>query len=210
MSGSRVVFVACSRRESEWGTRDRGDKLRQISRTSCKMHIHTLALIVGLVLCTSCSRVPPEGTPSELRAAAAALPPALPGKSIGLPRLAGTPEVALEKIGETWSPVIHQPVPVAAGAPVVFVGWAVDEGHKATAGGVDVLVDGMPYAAEYGIERGDVADYLKFAGYKNSGFKLVLPPYEVDRGRHQVALRVLSSDGKGFYDGSYHVDFDVR
>ena len=134
----------------------------------------------------------------------------LPGKTIGLPKSAGVARCALERINDTWSPQTKQPVPVSFGAPVTFVGWAIDEQHKAIAGGVDILIDGMPYAANYQLERGDVADFLKVPGYKNSGFSAIVPPSKlVEKGHHDVTFRVLANDGKSYYDCP-KIDFEVR
>jgi hypothetical protein len=130
------------------------------------------------------------------------------GKSSRLTKANGAPLYVLERIGEVWSPLIKQPVPVPAG-PVTFWGWAVDETQKNSAAGVDILIDGKPFGADYGIERGDVANFFKVPAYKDSGFKLTVPARGLDKGRHQVAVRVLAKDGKSYYEGG-PVVFEVQ
>ena len=45
--------------------------------------------------------------------------------------------------------------------PLRLVGWTVDQSEKLPVSNVDVVIDGVAYAAHYGIPRKDVADYLK-------------------------------------------------
>ena len=155
-----------------------------------------LCLFAGMLSLTSCSKLPPEAkSAQEMRPVAA-------GASGSLPKLATPARAVMERIGEVWSPLVHQPVPVPAGAPVTFAGWAVDEARQTLAGGVDVLLDGTPYAAEYGIERADVASYTKAPAYQNSGFQLTLPADKLKKGRHQVVVHVLTQDRKAFYESA--------
>ena len=150
----------------------------------------------------SCRTVssPPEASPERAATPTLALSP---GKSIGLRKSERVPKCIIEKINDTWSPQIKQPVPVPYGQSVTVTGWAVDEERRSVAGGVDVVVDGMPYRARYGLARDDVAAYLGFPGCKNSGFTLTVPPSKlVEKGLHHVALRVLANDGTFFYNSA--------
>ncbi|MDZ4800264.1 MAG: hypothetical protein SGI92_19065 [Bryobacteraceae bacterium] len=168
--------------------------------------------VVALLL-SSCKLVRNPPTAEAGTAASSSSPvtsiASLPkGQTVGLPKLKGDALLNLERIGETWSPTIKQPVAVAADR-LEFYGWAVDEAAKTLAAGVDITIDGVPYSAGYGIFRGDVADYLKRPAYKDSGFLLTVPAGAVTRGRHQATVRVVSKDGKGYQEIA-PVLFDVK
>ena len=167
--------------------------------------ILSLSALLASVSLISCG---PVGPPRD--SAATTSPVSLPqGKSTGLTRAEGQPLYGLEWVGEVETPLIKQPVQVSAGSQIRFSGWAVDEQQKAPAGAVDVTIDGKPYASEYGGERPDVANYVKWPSCKNSAFSLFVPGGAVPRGRHVVTIRVLSKNGKIYWEG-VPITFDVK
>ena len=85
--------------------------------------------------------------------------------------------------------------------PFGITGWAVDDPKKMLAGGVDVVIDQVPYSAHYGSERKDVATHFKQPAYNASGFELMIAPEQLPKGQHSVFLRVISNDKKSYYQG---------
>jgi hypothetical protein len=135
--------------------------------------------------------------------------PLPPGRSDGLTRAQAEPLYNFERINDTWSVTVKQPAIVPADTPVTFAGWAVDNTVGSLASGVDVVIDGRTYSADYGVVRDDVAAYLKTTGYRDSGFRLLVPAGSLHKGHHQSAIRIISKDGKT-YQESAPVLFDVR
>jgi Polysaccharide biosynthesis enzyme WcbI len=83
---------------------------------------------------------------------------------------------------------------------IVFSGWAADIRNGTPAGGVDVVVDGVPYSAIYGIARSDVAQ-AHGDPFENSGFQFSLPPGVLSRGVHSFTIRVITHDRGAYWEG---------
>jgi hypothetical protein len=66
--------------------------------------------------------------------------------------------------------------------------------------GVDVVIDGKAYSTLYGKKRKDVAAYFKTPTLMPVGFRAMLPAGTVAAGTHLLTLRVVSTDGQGFYE----------
>ena len=81
-----------------------------------------------------------------------------------------------------------------------MTGWAVDGLAKKEAGGVDIVMDGKIYKADYGSDRPDVSEALKFPATR-SGFSLAMPRDFLSRGSHRVSVRVITNDGKNYAEG---------
>jgi hypothetical protein len=124
-----------------------------------------------------------------------------PGISQNLPRSPATPSCVLDNIGPVSNPSMQKTVQVSGSTAFPISGWALDDTTKATAGGVDVVVDMTPYTAHYGIARSDVAAHFSQPGFTNSGFELTVGPGQLSPGPHSVAIRVIASDKKSFYQG---------
>ena len=92
-------------------------------------------------------------------------------------------------------------VSIAFGDSTVFIGWAVDARSGTLAGGVDVVVDGIPYRATYGMTRHDVAQVYGNPTFEGSGFRLSLAPGVLRRGVHSFAVRILAKDCRTCYEG---------
>lgn len=155
-----------------------------------------------LVSCTVTPTPPPVSAPQQQINLPAA-------KSAGLGKAEGEPLFNFERINDTWSVMAQQSVIVPSGRSVTMAGWAVDGPSVALASAVDISIDGTPYNADYGIERDDVATYLKIPAYRDCGFRLILPAGVIGKGTHSAAVRIVSRDGKSYWEGA-KVAFEVR
>lgn len=131
------------------------------------------------------------------------------GATAHLERSANKPLYNLERIGSVVNPFDKQPVAVPAASTLAVEGWAVDGASKSAAGGVDVLIDGQPYKAVAGRDRADVADFFKVPAYGKAGFAYSAPASAFGRGKHSIAVRVISNDGKTYSEG-LDLTIDVR
>lgn len=154
-----------------------------------------------LVSCGSSSEVPPQASAAP-SAAPAAAPIQATGASASLKRLSGEPAYNLEVMGPVVNPLASNGIVVPAGRPLQMSGWAVDAPAKALGSGVDIVIDGIPFAAQYSMDRADVARALKVPAYAKAGFQLTMQAGQVSQGSHTIAVRVLSKDGAGYYEGS--------
>lgn len=115
----------------------------------------------------------------------------------------------IDSIGPALDPVKNQPVKVSGTIPLAVTGFAVDDGSKTVARGVEVVIDGKPNTAMYGITRPDVATFFKNPAFSQSGFRYEIPAGSLPSGQHNLKLRILTSDGKSYYDGQA-VSFSVE
>ena len=125
--------------------------------------------------------------------------PATDGVSRGLPCKANPGLCFLDWVNSVSTGV--QEVSISSREATVFKGWAVDAHSGTVAAGVDVVVDGGPYRAIYGIARKDVAQAINPA-FKNSGFEFSLAPGVLSKGTHSFNIRIIASDGRAYYEGS--------
>ena len=65
---------------------------------------------------------------------------------------------------------------------------------------MDLLIDGIPLQAIYGIYRPDVSDHFQLPAYRPSGFLAGAPMSRFGKGPHALALRVVSTDGRCYYE----------
>src|SRR5207253_10621161 len=78
---------------------------------------------------------------------------------------------------------------------IVISGWAIDALSSRTAMGVEAIIDGEVYAAEYGIPRPDVAAASADPSLVNSGFRVRAAPRNFTSGSHSFTLRIVARDG---------------
>jgi hypothetical protein len=126
------------------------------------------------------------------------LPPAT-GATQHLSAKKGSTLFWVDEIGATKNPYGQGSVTVPSGGALTGWGWAVDQQAQTTAGGVDIAIDDVPYAATYGIDRPDVADGHHIPGYRSSGWRFSLP-IAAFKGRHTLTLRIVTSDRKAYYE----------
>jgi hypothetical protein len=146
-------------------------------------------LAIGSILYSSCGGKSPQETKAE--------PIAALGVTQNLPAGSAAAKYHIDNI-ETATVVPGQPVRIPVTHDFQINGWAIDAPNETTASTVDVVVDGTPYASQYGVARTDVADYFKKPEYKNSGFQLIVPAGRLQRGTHRVSIRVVGNDGKSY------------
>ena len=168
------------------------------------------AAVVGLHLLGGCGDN--HGAGAQNATASNAAPPAAAGPaplSGGLPKNAAFPGYYLDHLGAVADPRTKQPAIVAAGQPILFDGFGFDPIAKRPAKGVDVVVDGHPYATTYGDARPDVAEFNKSPLLKNVEFKTTLPPNAISPGNHVVVVRVIASGGADYFE-SPEIKFQVK
>jgi len=148
--------------------------------------------------------LPPSSPPatSSSTAAPATVATRTEDRTKNLTRLPGLPKYNLELVNGIQNPLMGVPIAVNKSDTLRLTGWAVDGDAKQAASGVEVRIDGDPYQATFGANRADVAAANKVAGYQKSGFTLALPAARLGTGKHVLAIRVISHDGKSYHEGT--------
>ncbi len=102
------------------------------------------------------------------------------------------------------------PIRVPANGSIILGGWAVDVRANGVASGVVVSIDGTTNAqATYGADRQDVATALGNPAYRLSGFTATFPANTLSPGRHTITLKILTSDGKSYYQPDQVVEIEI-
>ena len=86
-------------------------------------------------------------------------------------------------------------------ADILIRGWALDvsSGNPATA--VWICVDGKPYIrAAYGLNRPELRGFRNRIRVGRTGFAAVFSPNQIGTGRHEISLKVISSNGQRCMD----------
>jgi hypothetical protein len=112
---------------------------------------------------------------------------------------AGQPLMSIDQIGVTRAPFSGASIHVSGSGGFKVAGWAVDQPREAAAADVDVVIDQTPFQSLYGSDRGDVAGYYRLRTYLGSGFAAEIPAKTLGKGQHALALRVVSSDRRCYY-----------
>jgi len=120
------------------------------------------------------------------------------GASAALPPARGTPRLSVDKIGDVADPLGKPPVVISAEGDIVVTGFAIDEPAHSVASGVDIVIDELPFTAHYHLDRPDVATFFKVPDYAKSGYQFTLPAKFFGKGKHTLAARVVSGDGKTY------------
>jgi len=152
---------------------------------------------------------PPAREPSFAEALGQPLSDLPPGATARLARREGFPAFSLDGIGAAFDPLNRQPARTSGVAPIEIRGFAFDQIAMAPSPAVDVVIDGVPYAARHGRWRVDVADSYGDQALGDSGFSLVLAARALAPGPHTAAIRAVSADGKGYYEAPT-VPFEVE
>lgn len=167
--------------------------------------VNGLLMIVLMVLgiSLSCGKKDDEseGTGPAANTTAPAAKPLPPGLTQNLTRSDVTTLCVVDNIGPVADPAKQKTVQVLGDKTFGITGWAVDEPKKTTAGGVDAVIDQIPYSAHYGSPRKDVATHFNQPAYEASGFELMIAPGQLSKGQHSVSIRVISNDRKSYYQG---------
>jgi hypothetical protein len=159
-------------------------------------------VLLAVTVSISCGNKEGAGAASVSGAASPATPPPLAaGISQNLTKRSTPPFYNFDSLGPISYPAVQKSNQVSRDTEVSVTGWALDESKKGTAGGVDVVIDQVPYSAQYGDPRKDVADHFSRPDYVNSGFHLILARGQLNKGPHSVSVRVISSDKKSYNEG---------
>ncbi len=106
----------------------------------------------------------------------------------------------IDQIGDTHAPFPPGKIHVAGSGAFKVSGWAVDHPHRLPASAVDIVIDNQALVpSTYGTNRDDVGSYFNKPGYRESGFAASIPAETLTKGDHAISLRVLSSDGRCYY-----------
>jgi hypothetical protein len=112
----------------------------------------------------------------------------------------GGPSWNIESVGANNRAWESKSFELPAHQELAVSGWAVDSESKKAAGGVEMVIDGAPYAAQYGGERPDVATFFGRPECADSGYVMKLPAGQFAAGSHAMFVRVLSSDRKSYWE----------
>jgi Bacterial Ig domain len=120
-------------------------------------------------------------------------------------RIEVAPHYFVDQIGTVSSPVIDKEISVNSSGPLIVGGWAADSSGVA-ASGVEVTIDQKPYFTTYGVERPDVAVYLKDPTYNKFGFQFRTPASQFSNGTHDLTVRIINKDRTGYFETPvYHL-----
>lgn len=90
-------------------------------------------------------------------------------------------------------------------------GWACDQLAQTEARGVIINIDGNEdVLAKYGQSRPDVATHLKSPKYTNSGFIATVDASSLRKGRHTLTIRVVTADGKGYFEHKNKYEVEIQ
>jgi hypothetical protein len=143
-------------------------------------------------------------------------PPApglLPGQTARTPAAnclgpADHPDCNIEYVNDYSEPLKGYRIMAVCGGLLQVKGWAVDQQARAAACGVELVLDGALYPAEYGTPRPDVADYFQVPAFRESGFRVEIPLDYISPGSHEFRIRILLREN-GDYLESMPVRFDA-
>lgn len=155
-------------------------------------------LLLAALVSTGCA-----GTPAHT--GLADMPPAT-GITQSLARRPGAPMWNIEAVGSILNAWEKKTFEVTGPGVVNIVGWAVDQEAKAAAGGVEFVLEGVPYRAEYGLSRPDVAEAYKVAAYSTAGYCYRFDTRQFAPGKYVLSVRVLTADRNGYWEvGPYQI-----
>jgi hypothetical protein len=109
-------------------------------------------------------------------------------------------DFSLELFNGVKTPLIQPPVQVLASEDISLSGLAVDREAGTALAALQVVIDGKPYPADYGLSRPDVAAFFKQPAFTFTGFSFKLPAATVGIGQHQLRLRLYTNAGKSYLD----------
>jgi hypothetical protein len=138
-------------------------------------------------------------------------PPTESANSAPLQKVPGGTSYSVDTINNQSLPKGSVVVNSATTPKLIIAGWAVDGQAKAPAGGVIFSIDGKSeMTATYGGERPDVAAALKEPNYKMSGFGIAIPTQSLEKGKHTIVMKILTSDKKGYYEPNQKLDIEIQ
>jgi hypothetical protein len=129
-----------------------------------------------------------------------------------LARVEGTTPFYVDVINDR--PLNQQTSPIVINAQtektIVIAGWAVDQKAATASGGVVISVDGKKDIFTWGMERHDVAEYLKNTNYRYAGFLASFPTSMLKQGKHILTFIIITADRTGYYAPQQQIILDVK
>lgn len=120
--------------------------------------------------------------------------------TLGLSACAGPPMIAVDQLDAR--PVTPgQPLQVSGSRELKIVGWAVDPQARTLAAAIDLVIDGTPTVAIYGIDRGDVSAARGVPAYAQSGYLAAVAAGMLDDGPHTLSVRAVAANRECYYQG---------
>jgi acetyltransferase-like isoleucine patch superfamily enzyme len=94
---------------------------------------------------------------------------------------------------------------------IEITGWAIDQNASKRASGISINVDGQKdIPASYGLDRLDVAEYLKSNDYRFCGFSAFFDTSTLGKGNHSLSLKIVADDQKRYYKPDQKINIVVR
>lgn len=175
--------------------------------------VTTIAAMGAALALAACDKSKPRHLPPDPMAVTPPQPasgaPPVGSASAGLPKREGLARFSIDSIGSAVDPLNHQPATTSASLPIAIRGFGFDPVANAPGKGLDVVIDGKAYRTAYGAGRDDVAAYFKNPGVTATAFTTTLPVGTLPIGPHTAKVRVVTADGKGYFDGM-NIAFEVR
>ena len=94
-------------------------------------------------------------------------------------------------------------------AMVLVQGWAFDNFVRQPAAAVLIELDGKLYRSNYGSERMDIVALFGSRELARTGFQWGIPAWKLGRSTHEISLKIVSSDGRGYYDAGKRNRFRI-
>lgn len=105
-------------------------------------------------------------------------------------------DFALESLNNIESPRSRPRLGVPANAPLSLKGWAVDRKGESIPSLVVATVAGRIFPCESGLQRNDVAEFLKNVAYANSGFRCEIPALNDGSPTFDLYIQILLKSGR--------------
>lgn len=167
--------------------------------------LYVTALATLLIGCDKSSieqpTAPAAASPTVSTTSAAAELPVANGMSAGLTARSEMPRFDIDMFNSVPAPLTRQPVQASAGTKLEVSGFGFDSVAQSPGKGLDIVIDGTPYAAQYGISREDVANYFKAPALALTGFTFSGSSALMTQGTHTLQVRVISADGASYLEG---------
>jgi len=118
----------------------------------------------------------------------------------------GTPLLKIETIGNDLPVGRHEPLILPGDRPLTVTGWILSPDSQ-LGSGVDLVIDDVPIAAQYGFKRPDVAKAVRVPGAISCGFRGILP--KLPSGDHKIGVRIIERNQLRYFQG-YSIKVTVR
>jgi len=124
--------------------------------------------------------------------------PAPTGATLTMTIERNLPLMNIERIGNVAPDGRKGPVVLAADRHSTISGWILTPGSQ-LGSGVDLVVDDVPIAAQYGFERPDVAKAVGSPGAISCGFQGIVP--KLRPGGHTIGVRIIERNQLRYFQG---------